>query len=229
MFVVEGYESGLCRKFKLGPDLVEECKAVIEAPEPDGPVWQPLFEPHDFNESHAPLQIEEYRLSKEDLKLWAERSTKLRAEIVEKAKRYAEEEPAEALDGPQGRTRKGHKLSKAAHNEEGMPESKLKQLRVADKVWTCKLKKRHRKDLSVEEIQAIVRESEEPFRYHKDIAQKFRIPARLVGALVQESQKKPEKLQSQFHKELLEERKRQAIEEAVDSRLKANMPIVRAQ
>ena len=30
LFPIEGYETGLCRKFKLGPDLVEECKAVIE-------------------------------------------------------------------------------------------------------------------------------------------------------------------------------------------------------
>ena len=51
-----------------------------------------------------------------------------------------------------GRTRKGQKLSKPAHNIEGYSEAELKQIRDVDKVWSCRFKKRHRKDLSIEEI-----------------------------------------------------------------------------
>ena len=49
---IEGYETGINRKFKLGPDLVEECMAVIQMPDDDQSDWQPIFEPHDFNEQH---------------------------------------------------------------------------------------------------------------------------------------------------------------------------------
>ena len=56
---IEGFETGINRKFKLGPDLVEECMAVIKMPDPanhaphgDQSDWQPIFEPHDFNEQH---------------------------------------------------------------------------------------------------------------------------------------------------------------------------------
>lgn len=42
---------------------------------------------------------------------------------------------------------------------------------VNDRVWTCKFKKRHRKDLTVDEIERIVANSQEPMLHHKDIAQ----------------------------------------------------------
>ena len=49
---IQGFETGTNRKFKLGPDLVEECMAVIQMPDDDQSDWQPIFEPHDFNERH---------------------------------------------------------------------------------------------------------------------------------------------------------------------------------
>ena len=52
-------------------------------PEPDPPDWQPLFEPYDFNEEHAPLTIEGYKLVQAELQSWAERATTLRAAIVD--------------------------------------------------------------------------------------------------------------------------------------------------
>ena len=69
-----------------------------------------------------------------------------------------------------GRTRKGIRLSKPDHNGEGVTEGKLKLMRDKDRVWTCKLKKRHRKDLSIEEIEAIAADSRKSYVYHKDIA-----------------------------------------------------------
>ena len=95
----------------------------------------------------------------------------------------------------------------------------MKQQYNSDRVWTCRIKKRHRKDLSIEEIEEIVDAAKEPFRYHKDIAQKFRVPAQLVSTLVRESQKKPENLEARRDREHLDERKRQAIEEVVTARL----------
>ena len=91
------------------------------------------------------------------------------------------------MDAPAVRSRWGHKLSKPDHNQEGETEGSLKQQRVKDQVWTSKIKKRHRKDLTIEEMEAIVAATHLPFRHHKDVAQQFRVPARLVSVLVQES------------------------------------------
>ena len=73
-------------------------------------------------------------------------------------------------DQEPGRTRVGLKHSRPEHNAEGETEGKLKQLRDIDRVWTCKLKKRHRKDLSIEEIEEILEAAKQPYRLHKDIA-----------------------------------------------------------
>ena len=58
------------RKFPLGPDVVEECQAVVDLQQQDNneQEWSPLFEPNDFNQTHGPLVIKEYQLSNEDLK-----------------------------------------------------------------------------------------------------------------------------------------------------------------
>ena len=58
--------------------------AILPAVDPDS--WAPLFDPHDFTEAHGPLEIEPYRLPQEDLRTWADRAIRLRANIVEKAK-----------------------------------------------------------------------------------------------------------------------------------------------
>ena len=82
---IEDYEAGIGRKHKLGPDIVEECEAVVSLPESDQPGWSPIFEPIEFNEEHGPLSIENYRLSQDDLRYWAVRATDLRSSIVERA------------------------------------------------------------------------------------------------------------------------------------------------
>ena len=87
---------------------------------------------------------------------------------------------------------------------------------------TAKIKKRHRKDLSADEIEAIVRATQEPYRLQKDVAQEFQVTARLVHGLVRESQKKPEKLEQQRRQEDLGNRKRQAIEECIIKTLSYN-------
>ena len=115
------------------------------------------------------------------------------------------------------------------HNPEGETEERLKQERVRDRVWSSKLKKRRRKDLTIEEVEAIVAAAKEPYMHHKDVSQRFRVPARLVSDLVQESIKKAGKLNTYLEKEKLDERKRMAIEEETAKMLNSNKSIVRAQ
>ena len=54
---IDGYEAGRDRKWQLGPDIIEECKAVTELPAVDQEQWKPVFEPTDFNDAHGPLLI----------------------------------------------------------------------------------------------------------------------------------------------------------------------------
>ena len=80
-------------------------------------------------------------------------------------------EPEVELVGPPGRQRRGHKWSKKQHNAEGLTEGSLNIQSKKDKAMCRKYKKRHRKDLTPEEIEAIVAAANVPFRLHKDIAQ----------------------------------------------------------
>ena len=54
-----------------------------------------------------------------------------------------------------------------------------------------KFKKRHRKDLSSEEIRRIVAATEIPFKSQRDVAKEFQVTALLVHALVKEAKKEP--------------------------------------
>ena len=118
--------------------------------------WTPLFEPTDFNNQHQPLEIEHYRLSEADLKSWAERCMALRATIVERSRVYADNEPEELLQNVGARTLRGTKRSKSSHNIEGRTEDDLRKQRHHEKAPCRKFKKRHRKDLSLEEVEEIV-------------------------------------------------------------------------
>ena len=71
--VVYRYEPGQDRKHALGPDIIEECIAIHALPEVDPDAWNPLFEPNFFTEQNGPLKVDDYRLSEEELRRWAER------------------------------------------------------------------------------------------------------------------------------------------------------------
>ena len=72
LFAADNFEAGQERKYLMGPDVYEECQAVADLPAVDIGSWVPNFEPHDFNEAHGPLEIEDYRLSPQDLRSWAD-------------------------------------------------------------------------------------------------------------------------------------------------------------
>ena len=92
IITVDGFEVDLMQMWPLGPDIIEECKAVAGIQPDDIESWVPLFEPADFNDAHGPLKLEDYQLSQEELKTWAERVIKIRADIMQKAKISAETE-----------------------------------------------------------------------------------------------------------------------------------------
>ena len=76
--VIEDYEPHQDRKFPLGPDIVEECQKLAALPAVDPDTWSPLVEPTSFNEAHKPLLIEQYKISQDELKAWAERAVRIR-------------------------------------------------------------------------------------------------------------------------------------------------------
>ena len=85
---IDNYEAEQERRWKLGPDIVEECQAVAVMPLVDPDAWLPLFEPHDFGRANQPLLVEQYQLSQDELRNWAERAVKLRKGIAERAKEH---------------------------------------------------------------------------------------------------------------------------------------------
>ena len=108
---------------------------------------------------------------------------------------------------------------------EGLSEATLKQRVKKDKALCCRYKKRHRKDLTADEVEAIVAATKEPYRLHKDIAQQFHVSAILVGRLAKEAARKPGMVETWRNEDQYEERKKLAIEEAATDMLAANVPI----
>ena len=89
---------------------------------------------------------------------------------MDRAKLYLPNEAGEEIPERPHRSRIGEKRSKPEHNLENLSESDLRKQRVEDQVWSCKFKKRKRRDLTVAEIEGIVSACKEPYRLHKDVA-----------------------------------------------------------
>lgn len=97
------------------------------------------------------------------------------------------------LQEPFPRQRTGHKRSKAAHNVEGISEGTLKRQRQAEDAPQRYFKKRHLKDLGEAEVNEIIAATKLPYSFQKDVAKQYRISAKLVGDLVRESVKHPQR------------------------------------
>ena len=72
-------------------------------------------------------------------------------------------------------------------------------------------KKRRRRTLSPDEVAEIVAATKEPYRMHADVARQYRVSSQLVGTLVRESVRQPEKLEAQRQRVRLDEDRRDAI------------------
>lgn len=156
--------------FPLGPDVVEECQAVAQLSRDSVENWSPLFEPVEFNETHGPLLVEDYRLSPSELRTWAERAIQLRSAINAKAQSQAEPVATDAVANDPPVRGRGLKRSKPEHNAEGRTERDLREQAHQEKGASSKLKKRHRKNLSAQEIEAIVAATREPFGTQQTVA-----------------------------------------------------------
>ena len=75
-----------------------------------------------------------------------------------------------SVPAPTPRTRRGLKLSRPADNVEGLPEKELRRRRNLDTAAGKNYRKRHRKELTVEEVVEIVASTKEPHRLNKEIA-----------------------------------------------------------
>ena len=195
LMIIDGFEQGQERKWPLGPDLIEECQAVANLPAVDPDDWKPLFEPTDYNEAHGPLEIEGNKLSSEEMLSWAERAVQIRESITLRSKQYVANQDEEGLQEQPARSQKGLKKSKRSHNPSGKSEADLKKIRDSEKVKCRHFKKRHRKDLSPDEIDQIVEATKRPFCMLKYVALQFQITRDLVSSLAKEALKNPEKLE----------------------------------
>ena len=153
---LQDFEAGQDRKIHMGPDLVEECSAVADLPPVEPGSWKPLFEPTRFNEANGPLTLVDFKLNPDLLRYWAETCSKMRKDITTRSEQAAHSEPIQEMEDQRARSLKGLKKSKPSHNMEHATEKELKRQRQSDNVWKKKFKKRHRKDLSVEELEDII-------------------------------------------------------------------------
>ena len=58
--------------------------------------WQATFDPETFTKANQPLSLDRFRLSAEELREWAVRLTRMRAEVEARALRCADEAPRAA-------------------------------------------------------------------------------------------------------------------------------------
>ena len=65
-----------------------------------------------------------------------------------------------------------------------MTQAQLREQRNHQEVVNKRSKKKQRKDLTIEQMQEIVDATFEPFRTHKDIAQRYRVSQNVVSKLV---------------------------------------------
>ena len=86
-------------------------------------------------------------------------------------------------------------------------------------------KPRHRKSLSVTELQAIVDAYTKDYMSQEDVARKFRVTTTLVSNLVAESKKKPEKMKEAKYRVKLDSERRKAIQQIVEDLLNEVKPI----
>ena len=112
--------------------------------------------------------------------------------ILEKAKTYADIVDQDAPDQDGNQRSRSHKKSTAAHNVERRTEKDLKQQGDRDKGMGTKLRKRHRRELSADEIADIVAATRKPYHKIKDVALQHRVTPSLVGRLVKDVEKDPE-------------------------------------
>ena len=165
MIVLDNFAVDVNRKHALAQDIVEELEQMwTEGVEGDEDDWQPLFDPDDFTQANQPLSLDRFRLTEDELKSWAERLSRLRASITERANSWANVEPEAAAQAPSGRSRRGHKRSLPKHNIDGLSEAAMREQSLRDKAPCRNFKRRHRKDLTQQEVDEIVALSNKPGR-----------------------------------------------------------------
>ena len=163
------------------------------------------------------------------MRSWAERLTRMRAEVEARAQLFVIAEPRPEEEDLGQRSRRGLKRSVPAHNPDRLSEGELRELRKVD-AGSCRLsKKRHLKSLSDAEMDQIVAATKRPGWLMKDVAQQFNIAPSLVGKLCAEAERKPEVMARRRARRQLDADKRAAIEAVTLTTLRAGVPIVRAQ
>ena len=137
-----------------------------------------------------------YKLNPEQLQDWAEEATKIRKNIVKKSELYEVYRwpRAEVIVEDKPKSRKSVPHSTKSSNAEGLLESQIKSRQQLHAGITKKFKKRHQKELPLATREAIVKMYLVDHIFQCDIAKFYKISAALVGRLVKEAQRDPQKL-----------------------------------
>jgi transposase-like protein len=103
----------------------------------------------------------------------------------------------------------------AARDPEGLAEKEKRKRAELESVPARQYKARHRSSLSAAEQQEIVEAYADQYVPQKEVARRFRVSPQLVGSLVRDSKKKPEKLRAVKEKEKRLAEEKRAIQSAI--------------
>ena len=90
LVAIEDFEAGRDRKHGLGRDIIDELQALeLVEPDEESESWEALFDPSTFSTANQPLTLDRFRLPEAELKSWAERVVRIRADIEVRVKEIA--------------------------------------------------------------------------------------------------------------------------------------------
>ena len=202
-------------RWPLVADIIE-CLTEIEGREEQpAETPAPIFDPAEFQQRHSSPALAEFELDEGRLRELAIQGTQIRAQFSEKADAYGRLLVTEPEPSEQGRTRRGQTYSVAARDPEGLAEKDRRKRAEQEQVPARHYKARHRNSLSWAEQLEIVEAYADHNIPQKEVARRFRISPQLVGSLVRDSKKKPEKLRVVKEKEKRQDEEKQAIQSAI--------------
>lgn len=145
------------QRHEMVADIVEAWNEVEEAGELLSLDFKIHFDPRHFVEEHPAPTLQEFRMDTDVLREWGEKCSRLRVEFMERVRGLSS--PAEDLmEQAEGlRSRKGLKLSQPSSNPEGLAEWKMRERSLRETPPGRQYCARRRKQLSLEEQEAIVK------------------------------------------------------------------------
>lgn len=166
-------------------------------------------------------------MKEKELAISAELATQIRKSIIEKARLADAELPVEEALITNKRQRRGLKHSTPSANADGLLEKEIKERERSRNPVGSKYKPRPKWELTSKDITDICHSYIVDKLSQEEVAKKYRVTAALVGWLVNETKKHPEKARERKQKEKMREKAKDAVEQIAGEMLAQSVPITK--